>query len=81
MFCGSWGESRPPFTRWTRRGRQININKEKENDMDDWEKVELLDRLSAHDEEWSVRSGNKIAVGMYSDGSLVSVVDVDEDYP
>ena len=46
--------------------------------MEEWEKSELLDRLSAHDEEWLVKSGSKTAVGTYSDGELVSVTDVEE---
>ena len=51
--------------------------------LKDWEKVECLDVLSAHDEEWRITASFTYkgtwycveAVGMYSCGELVGVID------
>ncbi len=42
-----------------------------------WEKVELLDQLSVHDEEWAIEKGNLSAIGMYSLGELVEISEIE----
>jgi len=44
----------------------------------EWHKEELLDVISAHDEEWIIVSddGKKEAIGMYSCGELVDISDI-----
>jgi len=42
------------------------------------EKVELLDRISVHDEDWLITDGDHTAVGIYSCGELVAYSDVEK---
>ena len=51
----------------------------------DWEKVELLDQISAHDEDWKIETRHTQdgicydleAVGSYSIGELVNVSNIE----
>ena len=46
----------------------------------DWMKIELLDRLSVHDEHWLIENeeGTKQATGVYSCGELVDILDISD---
>ena len=45
-----------------------------------WDKIELLDRISVHVEEWHVISedGTKSAIGTFDGGELIKVEDENE---
>jgi hypothetical protein len=49
--------------------------------MMDWIKIELMDRLSVHDEEWLIENeeGTRQATGVYSCGELVDILNESEE--